>query len=141
MTLTERLERAFSARLQELDEPTRGALLAAALDRQASLGEVISAAGHVRGAPVELSALDSAVSLDLIEIVGDEVHFCHPLIRAAVSQLALRAESMATYAALAEVVADPERRLWHRARATLGLDDTLADALDVHAASPGGAAP
>jgi DNA-binding CsgD family transcriptional regulator len=35
---------------------------------------------------------------------------------------------------LAEVVADPERRLWHRAMAAVGCDEELADALDAHAA-------
>jgi DNA-binding CsgD family transcriptional regulator len=133
MTLTERLERAFAARLEELGQATRAALLVAALDQQASLGEVIAATGRVRGEPVELSVLDPAVSTDLIEIHGDDVRFSHPLIRTAVSQLALPAELLATYGALAEVVIDPERRLWHQARATLGVDDALADALDVHA--------
>ena len=38
------------------------------------------------------------------------------------------------YAALAEVVADPERRLWHRAMAAVGCDEEIAAALDAHAA-------
>jgi hypothetical protein len=135
MTLTERLERAFAARLDELGKETRDALLVAALDQQASFGEVIAATGLVRGQPAELSVLDPAVSTDLIEIDGDHVRFRHPLIRTAVSQAALPAELLATYGALAEVVIDPERRLWHQSRATLSVDDTLADALDMHAAS------
>ena len=105
----------------------------AALDQQASLGEVI-ARRPGRVGDVGLSVLDPAVVAGLIEIDGDEVRFRHPLIRTAVSQSALPAELLATYAALAEVVADPERGLWHRASATLGLDDSLADALDAHAA-------
>jgi hypothetical protein len=135
MTLTERLERAFAARLEELGNQTRAALLVAALDQQASLGEVIAAAGLVRGEPMALSVLDPAVSIDLIEIDGDHLRFRHPLIRTAVSQAALPAGLLATYAALADVVIDPERRLWHRARATLSRDDTLANALDAHAAT------
>jgi DNA-binding CsgD family transcriptional regulator len=133
MTLTERLERAFAARLEELGKETREALLVLALDQQASLGEVVAAAAVVSGGTRGLSMLDPAVSADLLKIEEDDVRFCHPLIRSAVSQLALPAERVATYGALAQIVPDPERRLWHQARATLGQDDTLADALDMHA--------
>ncbi len=132
-TLTERLQHAFAARLEDLDEETLEVLLVAALDQQASLGEVIIAAGARRGRPVELSVVDPAVSAELIEIHGDAVRFCHPLIRTAVAQSALPAELVATYGALAKVVLDPERRLWHLARATLSVDDAIADALDLHA--------
>jgi DNA-binding CsgD family transcriptional regulator len=38
------------------------------------------------------------------------------------------------HGALAEVVADPERQLWHRAMAAVGCDEELAAALDAHAA-------
>ncbi len=37
------------------------------------------------------------------------------------------------YAALADVVRDPERRLWHRAAAAVGHDEEVASALDEHA--------
>jgi hypothetical protein len=37
------------------------------------------------------------------------------------------------YAALAEVVGDPERRLWHRAAGTVGHDEAVASALDEQA--------
>ncbi|MDA0164373.1 LuxR family transcriptional regulator [Solirubrobacter ginsenosidimutans] len=134
ITLTERLQRAFAARLDELGAETREALLVAALDQQASLRDVIAAVSRIHGRTVGPSVLDPAVFTGLIDIRGDELRFRHPLIRTAVSQSALPAELLATYGALAEVVADPERGLWHRARATLGLDDTLADALDAHAA-------
>jgi prophage DNA circulation protein len=36
------------------------------------------------------------------------------------------------YAALAEVVADPERQLWHRAMAAVGPDEKVAEALEQH---------
>ena len=42
---------------------------------------------------------------------------------------------LALYAALAEVVADPERRLWHRAGAAVGFDEEIAAALEAHATS------
>ncbi len=37
------------------------------------------------------------------------------------------------YAALAHVVRDPERRLWHPAAAAVGHDEEVASALDEHA--------
>src|SRR5229473_1666470 len=86
-TLTARLDRAFASRLGDLAPGTRPALLAAALDSRASL----------------------------VEIADDGVRFRHPLIRSAVRQAASAQQVLEMYRALAEVVADPERQLWHRA--------------------------
>ena len=134
MTLTERLQRAFTGRLDELPPAAREALLVVALDHQVTLSEVVACERRIGPGETGLAVLDPAVAAGLIEITGDEIRFSHPLIRAAVSQSALPTDVRATYAALAEVVVDPERRLWHRARATVGLSDELADALDGHAA-------
>ena len=89
----------------------------------------------LHGSIVELDALDSAAEAELAEVVETEVRFRHPLIRSAVRQTALPAQLHAMYGALAEVVADPERRLWHRAMAAVGPDDGIAQALEHHAAS------
>ena len=124
VTLTARLERAFAARLDEVGEDTRRVLLAAALDRGASLDEILQAA------ETEPHALDAAVAAGLID---GAVRFRHPLIRSAVEQAAPPAQVLATYARLAGAVADPERRLWHRAMATVGTDEALADGLEAHA--------
>ena len=75
------------------------------------------------------------MAAELVEVVGMEVRFRHPLIRSAVRQAALPAQLHAMYGALAEVVNDPERGLWHRAMAAVGPDDAIAQALDDHAAS------
>ncbi len=133
-TLTARLERAFASRLDELPEATRLCLLAAALDGRASLQEVLDCAARLGQKPVEVSALDSAVEASLIDLVETEVRFRHPLIRTAVRQAALPAQVLAMYGTLADVVADPERGLWHRARSAVGFDDEIADALEDHAA-------
>jgi DNA-binding CsgD family transcriptional regulator len=132
-TLTARLERAFGARLEGLGEDTRLMLLAAALDGRASIEELLSAATLASQHEVALSALDSAAERGLAEPHGSEVRFQHPLIRSAVASAAPPAQRLAMYAALAEVVRDPERRLWHRAAAAVGHDEEVASALEEHA--------
>ncbi len=133
LPLTERLERAFTARLDELPPHTRACLLAAALDGRASLDELIRCAATVAGSVVSVSAVDPAVEVGLVEVDAQELRFRHPLIRSALRQKATVAQRIATYAALAEVVADPERKLWHRAMAAVGCDEDLAADLEDHA--------
>jgi DNA-binding CsgD family transcriptional regulator len=134
-TLTGRLQRAFAARLDDLPEETRACLLAAALDGRASLEEIVRCASLLRHESVGVSALDPAAKAELIDVVSTGVRFRHPLIRSAVRQAALPARVLAMYGALAEVVADSERRLWHQARSAVGWDEQVADALDKHSAA------
>jgi len=133
MPLTVRLERAFTARLDELPVHTRVCLLAAALDGRASLDEVIRCAATVAGNVVPVSAVDPAVEVGLVETDAPALRFRHPLIRSALRQKATVAQTIATYAALAEVVVDPERKLWHRAMAAVGCDEDLAADLEDYA--------
>jgi DNA-binding CsgD family transcriptional regulator len=126
-TLTTRLEQAFGRQLDDLPAETRSALLAAALDSRASLGEIVRASA----APV--AALYPAVEARLVQIEDGAVRFRHPLIRAAVRQSASAGQVLAMYAALAEAVADPERSMWHRAMAAEGPDELIASALEEHA--------
>lgn len=132
-TLTARLERAFGARLGGLGEDTRLVLLAAALDGRASIEELLAAATLVAGNEIALSALDGAAERALAQAHGSEVRFAHPLIRSAVESAAAPAQRLAMYAALAEVVSDSERQLWHRAASAMGHDEEVASALDEHA--------
>jgi DNA-binding CsgD family transcriptional regulator len=126
-TLTARLERAFASRLGDLSQDTRAALLAAALDGRASLNEIVRSSGH------SLQSLRPAVDAQLVEIADDGVRFRHPLIRSAVRQGASAQQVTEMYKALAEVVGDPERQLWHRAMAAKEPDENIASALEQHA--------
>jgi DNA-binding CsgD family transcriptional regulator len=126
-TLTARLEQAFATRLRDLPPETRLVLLAAALDSRASLGEVLAAA-H---AP--LSVIEAALQAGLVDIGEGEIRFRHPLIRSAVRQAANSREVLEMYGALAEVVTDGERRLWHRAMAAVGPDEQVAAELERYA--------
>jgi DNA-binding CsgD family transcriptional regulator len=128
-TLTARLERAFASRLRDLSPITRAGLLAAALDTRASLNEIARSSGE------GVESLQPAVDADLIEISDEGVRFRHPLIRSALRQAASAQQVLAMYAALAQVVVDPERQLWHRAMASKGPDEVIASALEQHARS------
>ena len=133
VTLTARLERAFAARLDGLPEPTRLVLLAAALGSGASLDEVLAAASRLQDEPITPAAVDAAAAVGLVALDGTEVRFGHPLMRSAVQQAAAPGQVLAMYEALARVVADPDRQLWHRAMATLGYDEEVAAALEAYA--------
>ncbi len=126
-TLTARLERAFASRLRDLGPDTRATLLAAALDSRASLDEIARSSG------CGLESLQPAVERDLVEIADGGLRFRHPLIRSAVRQAASALQVLEMYRALAEVVADPERQLWHRAMGAKGPDANIASALEQHA--------
>jgi DNA-binding CsgD family transcriptional regulator len=131
--LTARLERAFAARLDELPGATRDVLLAAALDSRASLEEIRASAAQIRSAPVPTGSLDAATNAGLVSVMSGELHFRHPLIRSAVRQHATSDEVVEMYGALAQVVVDPERRLWHRAMAATVSDEGLAADLEAYA--------
>jgi DNA-binding CsgD family transcriptional regulator len=132
-TLTARLERAFARRLDELSAEARALLLAAALDSDGSLDELLDAAARVNGQALTVASLDEAAALGLADLVDTHVRFRHPLIRSAVRQSASPAQVLTMYAALADAVADPERRLWHRAMAAVGADEQVATELEEHA--------
>jgi DNA-binding CsgD family transcriptional regulator len=132
-TLTARLEHAFAASLDRVPPETRLFLLAAALDPRASIEEVLACATLLHGGRVTLSDLDPAVAAGIVEVAGMQLRFRHPLIRSAVRQRATSVLLLSAYAALAEVVVDPERSLWHRAMAAIGCDERLAAELDTHA--------
>ena len=126
-TLTARLEHAFATRLRDLPPQTRHLLLAAALDSRASLGEVLAAAHG------GLSDIEPAVQAGLVDYGEAEIRFHHPLIRSAVRQAASSREVLEMFGALAEVVSDDERRLWHRAMAAVGRDEHVAAELERYA--------
>jgi DNA-binding CsgD family transcriptional regulator len=82
------------------------------------------------GLPVE--AIGPAEAAGLLQ-VGTRVTFRHPLLRSAVYHAACPADRRAVHRALAAATdarRDPDRRAWHRAQATVGPDEAVADALE-----------
>ncbi len=114
--------------LERLDTALRQALVVAAADPDGDV-ERISAA--IEALAPGSGALDAAAALGVLSVDDGRVVFRHPLIRAASYHSASRGTQRAAHRALAATM--PERspaRAWHLARATLGPDAEVADALD-----------
>ncbi|MFC9438895.1 AAA family ATPase [Nocardia sp. NPDC057030] len=134
LPLTERLERAFTARAAALPAGSRSALLVAAVNDSDSLAETLTATGILLGHPVEPEILAPAAAARLIEIGTGTVTFRHPLMRSALAATAPAADRRRAHRALAEALdALPDRRVWHRAAGTVGPDEELAAELETTA--------
>ncbi|MFG3026133.1 AAA family ATPase [Streptomyces sp. NPDC048254] len=129
LQLSRRLEATCAGLLAELPAPTRRLMLLAALDADAGLTVLRTAAqgsAHIDDlVPAERAGLVRAPT------AGCGLTFCHPLIGTAVVDLASPRERRAAHEALAAALAaDPERRAWHLAEAAATPDESVARALD-----------
>jgi tetratricopeptide (TPR) repeat protein len=127
--LSARLQAAFVQRIERLPRPTRAALLLAAADEASDVAIVLRAAPALN---VPQDALDSAEHAGLICVDEGRIRFRHPLVRSAVYESASCSERRRAHSALADAYGDDqyaERRLWHRAVATLSADEGLAAGL------------
>ncbi|MEU1545596.1 AAA family ATPase [Nocardia sp. NPDC005745] len=130
LPLTERLERAFTARGAALPAPTRSALLVAALNDSDSITEMLSATSILLGSTAEPEILTPAVEARLIELGTATMTFRHPLMRSAIAATATADERRRAHHALADMIERPDRRAWQRAAATVGPDEQVALALE-----------
>ncbi|MEV6770328.1 AAA family ATPase [Nocardia sp. NPDC051030] len=131
LPLTERLERAFSARGSALPGPTRSALLVAALNDGDSAAETLTATGILLDTRVTSEVLEPAVAARLIGAGSGTVTFRHPLVRSALVAAATAEERRGAHQALAETLGEfPDRQVWHRAAGTSGADENVAAALE-----------
>src|SRR6266705_5295190 len=121
--LTDRLERTFSAQARQLPELTQAVLLLIALDKDPTISDVLGATRKQVGEEVAVDVLQPALDAGLISVAGSTVRYRHPLMRSALDQAATAGERRSAHLAFAEVVADPDRRTWHRAKAVLGEDE------------------
>ncbi|HUO72394.1 MAG TPA: AAA family ATPase [Solirubrobacteraceae bacterium] len=127
LPLTERLERAFAARVSELPDETRLVLLVAALDDGDAVGEVLNAGSAIAGRTLDLDVAVPAVEARIIDVDLQAFGFRHPLIRSAVAQSAGVGDRRRVHEALASVLADqPDRRAWHRAALLSGEHEEIA---------------
>jgi predicted ATPase len=90
--LTQRLERSFAVRLDDLDPRTRTALLVAAVQGSDQLSETSAALARLTGGHEDHDAradLRQAAGLGMLIIDGDTFRFRHPLVQSAIAQSAL----------------------------------------------------
>lgn len=134
LTLPHRIEESFRRRSSDLPSETQLLLLIAASEPTGDAALLWRASE-----PLGLGrdAARPAEDAGLLELDA-RVRFHHPLVRSAVYRAAAPPDRRRAHAALADATdpdADPDRRAWHCAQATLGPDEDVARALERSAAS------
>jgi DNA-binding CsgD family transcriptional regulator/tetratricopeptide (TPR) repeat protein len=127
--LSGRIEQSFLHRLASLPPATRLLMLVAAAEPVGDPLVVWRAAAELG---IEPAAAGPAAAAGLLEISA-QVRFRHPLVRSAVYGGAAPDERQSVHGALAEATdaqVDADRRAWHRAQATAGLDEDVATELE-----------
>ena len=130
--LTAAVEESFRREAQALPEKTRSLLLLAAAEPLGDPGLLWRAAANLG---IGADAAAPAAAAGLAEF-GVRVRFRHPLARSAVYRSASVRDKQSVHQALADVTdagIDPDRRAWHRARATDGPDEDVAAELEASA--------
>ena len=128
------IEESFGQRVGALPDQTRLLLLIAAADPTGDPPLVWRAAVRLGVGPTSggMGAAEAAAEAGLAEF-GVRVRFRHPLVRSVVYRSAPIQRRRLAHGALAEVtdaLIDPDRRAWHRAQATSGLDENVAAELE-----------
>jgi DNA-binding CsgD family transcriptional regulator len=124
-----KIEQSYARRLLQLPSDTQLLVLAAAAE---PLGDPVLLHHAAETLGVDMAAADPAVDAELLKI-GGRVEFAHPLVRSAAYHTAAADDRHRVHRALAEATdpeRDPDRRAWHRARATPGPDDDVAAELE-----------
>lgn len=124
-----KIEQSYGRRLELLPSQTRLLVIAAAAE---PLGDpvLLLRAAEILG--VDIAAADPAVDAGLLTL-GARVEFAHPLVRSAAYRSAAVEDRHRVHQALADATdaeIDPDRRAWHRARATPGPDEEVAVELE-----------
>ena len=124
------IERTFGARVARLPERTRRALLLAAA---AGPDSGASFAAALRAGDLDVADLEAAGRDRLVSFENGNVSFRHPLVSSVVYQGETEESRRAAHALLAEVDQDADRRVWHRAAASVAPDESVASELDAAA--------
>jgi DNA-binding CsgD family transcriptional regulator len=133
LPLTQRLQAAFAARVEQLPPAARTALILLALHdgESESLPELLDALG-TGGKPARLEVLEPAIVAGLVQLSHGELRFRHGLMRSAVYQLASPSGRADGHLALARAAGPgTDRGILHRARAATGHDEALAADLEL----------
>jgi DNA-binding CsgD family transcriptional regulator len=125
--LSGRIEDSFRRRLEALPVETQRLLLVAAAE---PVGDPLLLWNAAERLAIGVLA---AADTDELLTIGARVTFRHPLVRSAVYRAASAEEKQTVHRALADATdpdVDPDRRAWHRAQATPGLDEEAASELE-----------
>ena len=96
------------------------------------LGDPILLHSAAKILEIDMTAVDPAVDAGLLT-VGRRVEFAHPLVRSSAYRSGTTEDRHRAHRALADATDadnDPDRRAWHRARATSGPDEEVAAELE-----------
>jgi DNA-binding CsgD family transcriptional regulator len=124
-----RIEQSYVRRLRLLPSDTQLLVLTAAAEPLGDRVLLHRAAGTLG---IDIAAAAAAQDGGLLEL-GGRVEFAHPLVRSAVYRSAATGDRHRVHRALADATVaetDPDRRAWHRARATPGPDEEVAAELE-----------
>ena len=124
-----KIEQSYVRRLLLLPSDTQLLVLTAAAEPLGDPALLHRAAGMLG---IDLAAAGPAQDDGLLEL-GGRVEFAHPLVRSASYRSAAADDRHRVHRALADATVaetDPDRRAWHRARATAGPDDEVAAELE-----------
>ncbi len=122
------LTAAPEARVRDLSPQSREIILLAALAAQPTL-VMVAAASPFGPSDAFYAATVEAIDAGVIEVSGDTVRFRHPLYATAAVAISGGAATRAAHAWLASVATDPEQIAVHLDAATIGPDETVAQAL------------
>jgi DNA-binding CsgD family transcriptional regulator/tetratricopeptide (TPR) repeat protein len=124
-----KIEQGYVRRLRQLPSETQLFVLTAAAE---PLGDPLLLHRATGMLSVDIAAADPAVDAGLLRVAG-RIEFAHPLVRSAAYRSATAEDRHRAHRALADATdpdTDPDRRAWHRARATPGRDDEVAAQLE-----------
>jgi DNA-binding CsgD family transcriptional regulator len=124
-----RIEKSYARRLAQLPADTQLLAVAAAAE---PIGDPVLLHRAAATLGLAMAAADAAEDAGLLK-VGRRVEFAHPLVRSAVYHSAVIDDRHRVHRALAEATdadKDPDRRAWHRARATAGPNEEVAADLE-----------
>jgi DNA-binding CsgD family transcriptional regulator len=127
--LSGQIEESFKRRLGRLPPTSRELLLIAAAE---PVGDPLTVWHAAELLGVGAQAAEPATRAGLVEF-GSRVRFRHPLVRSAAYRSSSPDDRQRAHRALAEATdpeADPDRRAWHLAHATPGLDEDVAVELE-----------
>jgi hypothetical protein len=127
--LSGRIEAAFQRRLDALPCESRLLVLAAAAE---PVGDPVLVWQAAERLGIEAAAATPPAEAGLLEF-GARVLFRHPMVRSVAYRSATLGDRQRVHRALAEVTdpaIDPDRRAWHRAQASPGPDEDVAEELE-----------